>query len=396
MGKRIIVFGAGASGLQIASELLVAGHEVILIDNNSKVVDAISGDKGFKFHYTADKEAKPTFRFHKGYNLKIFNSATLTDLPNCDLAINATTDFAKRDPKLLELAEQLDKKGKPIFDLANGLKAIGGIPKGKFDELKNVVYGVINFPTRFFDGKLNEVEAVNTLDKARGKPDETGGGFTFGSDADPKHIALLKEVFGKNNIKIDQEESKDTAQIVYDKYLQSFMVIPCALVGGNFGDCITEGTIQNQMTLALLKEIHEVATEKELEKRTFKDTYDGIFKVTDGKRGTRGSMQEHALAGKQLELDGFVKNLIELGKETGVKTPVMEAAYRLTQSLEKKGIKQKENEDNGIKRKPLDNFRRRITNLIENNVKAERRNANTQLSAVSTINSAISEYRQRA
>ncbi|HCR85064.1 MAG TPA: hypothetical protein DIV86_00120, partial [Alphaproteobacteria bacterium] len=87
--------------------------------------------------------------------------------------------------------------------------------------------GGLNFPSKMEDATT--VKAVNDIDLAR------AGGFTFGSDADKNHIRIAREIFG-NGIKVHQSE-KSTAEVIYTKYLQSFAVMPCALFGGNFGDC---------------------------------------------------------------------------------------------------------------------------------------------------------------
>jgi len=122
-----------------------------------------------------------------------------------------------------------------------------------------------------------------------------------------------------------------------------------------------KGTIQNQLTEALLKEIYHIAKEVGVEKRNFSEVHKFIMgggeeKGELGKKAaTRGSMQECALAGKELELDGFIGKLIKLKGET-------ESRFlkNLEVLLEKLNQKAKETKGEGVK-----DFQEKMLEIIE-------------------------------
>ena len=326
---RALIIGAGAIGGLIGGRLAQAGHKVVLLDKPEKVaafrkrgLTVVNRDQSFDV-------------------IDTITAATGFDgLPEPEFVVLSVK--AQDIADVAKAAGDLTRRGVPLITVQNGIpwwyfQRHGGDfegarlrtldPSGLIGDSIDAaqIVGCVAYPaaTVVEPGVVRHIE---------------GSGLPIG-ELDGRELPRTRAIAAA--LRSAGFKSPVISDIRPELWLKAWGALsfnPISALTGATMRAICENPESRRVVADMMGEAQQVAERLGIVFRVgLERRIDGAARVGDHKT----SMLQDREAGKRLEIDALVGSVVEIAMLTGVKTPVIDAVYRLTKLLDQANARQR-------------------------------------------------------
>lgn len=302
---KIVVLGSGTIGSLYGAFLsTVNDNEVILVGRNPHV--AAIHSKGLQI-----RGIMGTHTFH----LDAVEYAA--EIADADLILLTTKTYDTIPA--IKTAKHLIDKGAYVMLIQNGL----GTEKRVAEEIHTTKV-------------LRATTCMGALRTEPGIVTATGCGLTeLGSRYPENYDYVIKMTEMLKKCGFDASASKNIEGVVWTKTLVNCGINPVgALTGFTNGEVYKNPQLRN-LVIQLVEEAVEIVKALGIELTT-DDPVRYALGTAKATGNNINSMLQDILAGKKTEIDSITGEIIRLGKELGIETPMNESVYALIKAIESK------------------------------------------------------------
>ncbi len=369
INQQVGFYGMGASGSLLAA---LAGrnanfHDITCIDINPKAIESYKNTKRIEVEFKKEEFKKNNFtaELPNGNFLTVSELEKQNEKPQLDV-VYLTVPANQTETELQQLAKNLEsvtRRNSVIVYLANGNEGLDHIPvdlSKYLTEDRTLIRGVLEHPvSKSADGKVTALSDLGHISK-------NGIAIGFDNRLSEGQLRMLGDT--TNQMKIGFKNDKPINEVLFDKFLQILSMGYQAVSKDSFAEVANEGSNVNLVTKAMFDEAWKVGVKLKIcpnNEEAKKQKWDVTCNTYKGKGLATGSLAQAVDKGVKTEANAIYGKFIDLAKQVGVETPIMERVYSFAIMAEQRGIKQQKNIQNGAKERPLDRLRTMVKNISE-------------------------------
>ncbi len=307
---KIVILGAGAVGRLLGVFLGRGGHQVVLVDPDRKIIDALN-DRGIGFMEAGadDPDAVdyvPTTAVSQA-----------ADINSCDLVLLAVKSF--NTLAAVQAAAHLISATSPIVTLQTGL--------GNIEILERII------DHKHIIGGFTFMAAVGL---GAGIVRAGGTGKTYLGELDGRIDDRLRSICSLFNnsglecVPVHRIMGRLWCKVIVFSAINAVTSI-LQIKNGQLLDSMESITLLKR----LVDEGRSIAGSQTVD-LVFHDLYQLLFDACKRTEQNLSSMLQDVLAGKQTEIDAQCGALVKLGQQAGIPTPTHQTMLELVQLVSKK------------------------------------------------------------
>ena len=307
---KIVILGAGAIGRLLGVFLGRGGHQVVLVDPDQEIAQALNSQGiGFMEEDAIDPDA-----------VTYIPTTAVThasSIDNCDLVLLAVKSFDTLSA--IQAAQHLVSKTSPVITLQTGL--------GNIENLERVVSR---------ENIIGGFTFMAAISLGAGIVRQGGAGKTYLGELDGRISERLRAV---STMFVDSGLECTPVRRIKGRLWCKVIVFSAINAVTSILQIKNGQLLDNMESITLLKRLVDEGrrvAETQAVDLVFHDLYQLLFDACKRTDQNLSSMLQDILEGKQTEIDAQCGALVKLGEQTGVPIPTQQTMLELVQLISNK------------------------------------------------------------